>query len=235
MKRLLPGITIAAGTILSLFSGQAQATPTCTTFITATSGFAIAGSSVITLATGMSNGTCVDAGDKIFGNFNVSGAINGTGSVVFTFDSTSPNVTIGFQGAVGPSMIGTLDYEVEINNSLANGFLIHDLEKDFTLNSVDGTSLATATLTATSPVFLTCTRTVNPSGGSPACPIGAIFSPLVSDIVVDETLITGANARVTALTDTISQARPTPEPGMLGIIGAAMVGLCTLRRRRRVK
>jgi hypothetical protein len=63
-----------------------------------------------------------------------------------------------------------------------------------------------------------CTRTVNPSTST--CPQTAVFAP-TSQMTVTETITTGPNAIVTALTDTISQA--VPEPGSLAMLGSGLL------------
>jgi hypothetical protein len=204
----------------------AVALPTCTGVTqTVASGDAVPTSFLLTA------GNCVAAGDKLFGDFSVTGA--GTGSSSFTFLGPLSNVTLGFQGAINPNTVATLHYQVAINPLITTAMAIVGLQKDFTLNSNVAGAPATATLTGVTnpptspPVAISCTRTVNPTTGD--CPETALFAPVTS-LTIDEVLTTGSNAVVTALTDTIFQAQ-IPEPAALGILGLGLLGLAAVRRR----
>jgi len=220
-------LLLAATAIAAIAAApSAVAMPTCTGVTqTVASGDAVATSFLTTL------GNCVAAGDKLFGDFAVTGA--GSGSSSFTFLGPLSNVTLGFQGAIGPNTLATLHYQVAINPLITTVMRIVGLEKDFTLNSNVQGAPATATLTGVTnpltnpPVAISCTRTVNPSSGD--CPDAALFAAVTS-LTIDETLTTGTNAVVTALTDTIFQAA-IPEPAALGILGMGLLGLAAVRRR----
>ena len=220
-------LLLAATAIAAVAAAPAAvAMPTCTGVTqVVSSGDAVATSFLTTL------GNCVAAGDKLFGDFSVTGA--GSGSSSFTFLGPLSNVTLGFQGAIGPNTVATLHYQVAINPLITTAMAIVGLQKDFTLNSNVAGAFATATLDGTTnpltnpAVAISCTRTVNPTTGD--CPETALFAPVTS-LTIDEVLTTGSNAVVTALTDTIFQAQ-IPEPAALGLLGLGLLGLAAVRRR----
>ena len=149
------GLAVAAGMVTSLFAGQAQAAPTCTSYDRR---YQWDGCTGIMLGAG----ACIQAGDKIFGNFAGTGG-TGFAAASFTFSAPNGNVTLGITDAIGASSIATLDYQVAVTPAaIALGWRIDDLTKDFTLNQAGTGLAASATLTGTSAdvpsLNISCTR-----------------------------------------------------------------------------
>jgi hypothetical protein len=230
---------LAAVATLAILPMTAHAAPIfCTgSTVVVPSGTFEPGSFLVTPG-GASTGNCVQASDKVFGNFSVSGAITGGGSAGWLFTSaTGPaDVTIGFQGLVGPNTTGTVNYSVAVDPLTSNGALISALEKDFTFNATGAGATATLTGVVSAAVAsftggdittgFKCTRTAATS----TCPQTGFFDPNIDLLTVSQMIETGPNTNVTAITDTVFQQ--VPEPGTLALLGTALVGMWFMLRRR---
>lgn len=203
------GATVAAGIIASLFAGQASAAPTCTTTLTATNGGLIADSALGT-------GVCVQAADKLYGNFAFGNLPTG-GDVLFSW--TSPTGGIHTEEFVGQLTAGTsytgIGFQIEVTST---GFDISSLDGDF-----DQTNPLAATSTLTKN-GVSCTR--DPT----TCPLS--IAEATTDLVITESLTLGAGADTAAIINLVTES-PVPEPATLALLGSALIGVGLIRYRRR--
>jgi hypothetical protein len=179
MKRVRQTVIGAAGLGVALLSSQASAAPSCTgTTTTITSPTALSDSFLVNAA-GQSNGNCVAAGDKLFGNFTFGLAgsqLPFAGQIVqFNFPTTTPavgNYQISFSTNLSNATASQFGYEVMTTDPTVA--VINDLQKDASFNGVAGSSISLVG-SINGAQLINCART---QGGAATCPAIANFTPI---------------------------------------------------------
>jgi hypothetical protein len=224
MKRSGFALTGAAGLLAFLFvSAQAAAAPICT----GTTDTFTDGNGSVTDAFLSTAGNCVQAGDKLFGNFNL-GTITG-GTVQFSLVTVAGQDfhEIAFNDNYASATSYSLSFNVEVTGA---GLAISALDGDFT--QTDGTSLLTKNSTPTG----------TPAGGISETKVGTIvqpgsitkitYGPGITDLQIAETLVD--NGVVSSINDTVVEGLPlrAPEPASLALVGLGLSALGFVRRRK---
>jgi hypothetical protein len=219
MKKL--GFALAGAAAMLIGGGQANATACNSTFMMPT------GDGVESFLS-LGAGVCVQAGDKLFSNFNFGNLPTAHGTVTFDLEliggNENHNITFTDNLPVGHTY--NFGYDVAVTPP---GTPIVALSADFTLSRGGSATLIKTTVPTgvgsidivkaivNHMITVTGTNEIDYPGGVPS-------------LAVTESLTVPTNADVSAVLNTVVQ--DVAEPASLGLLGVALVGFGAIRRRR---
>lgn len=172
----------------------------------------------------ITSGTCVQSGDKLFGDFN-TGNLPTDLNLFFVSRPTSSSVTF-FGGFVG-GITYDFGYQVAVINSTN---FISRLSADFV--QTEGTSTLSITTTPTGTGTINFTKVDSAVTGTNLTTFA--FAQHVTDLRVNDQFTKGADSDSLSVLNTVGQT-VVPEPSSLMLFGSGLLGLATYGRRRFLK
>jgi hypothetical protein len=219
---------VLAQLMLLAFVGCSMTLHASTTALNCTNTIPVVGTTGFVLSSQITSGTCVEVGDKLYGDFNF-GNLPAGGLLTFSSNSALNRTSLTFTFGFVPGTAYTFGYQVEVTNPAD---AITGVSADV-IQSVGGPSSLTATVMPTGTGAINFTKTGNvPSGTNE---ITFTTAQRVMDLtVVNENFTKGITSDASAVLNSIEQTR-VPEPASIVLLGSGMLGLASFRRRRFLK
>ena len=198
-KRILACSVALTGFAISLFSVQAYAAPSCSNTLN--------NPATVPMTQLNGTGTCVQFGDKLFGNFNLTNLIAAGGAnVVFSTNGDAHNIGFDATGTYITGANPSFSYEVDVNQGI-NTITAWAGDIDETTGNESVLTKVISPVNGGSGGTINCVANGTPVAPQVSCP--QIIPVNGIDEAVSEAEFIGTTAQVSAVLDTIIQSTTT--------------------------